>query len=165
MLHWMYPSVKSCPAACRFGGSQADRASAEASSSSSTAGKAAAAKGKAPDAKKAAAAKGDAAAAGKGKSEKGDKAAKGDAAAAGKGEKAAKAGGGGGAKAAAREVDVSLLDIRVALIKKAWRHPDAGGGGGRPGLRCGLGLLKWVDGEYGGPVAAARWRQPHREQL
>ena len=40
---------------------------------------------------------------------------------------AAKAKGGGGKKAAAEDkpVDVSRLDLRVGIIRKAWRHPDA----------------------------------------
>jgi methionyl-tRNA synthetase len=48
-------------------------------------------------------------------------------AAAGKAAAGSKGGGGGGKKAAAPEgpVDVSRLDLRVGVIKRAWKHPDA----------------------------------------
>ncbi|PRW21084.1 putative methionine--tRNA ligase [Chlorella sorokiniana] len=109
----------------RYAGNQADRnAAAPAASSSSAAapagGKAAgkaAGKGatKGGDSKAAAKAadggKADGAAAGKGKKEKGDK--------------AAAAGGGKGSKEPERPADISRIDLRVGLIKKAWRHPDA----------------------------------------
>lgn len=87
----------------RFGGNQAADAEAAAAAAASSGSK------KTGTASKAAAGKGPTGAA---------------AAAAGAG---AKAGSKGGAKKAEPEgpVDVSRLDLRVGLIRKAWKHPDA----------------------------------------
>jgi len=100
----------------RYAGSQADRAAAATTASTSGAAASSAAAA-APGKQKAGAAAGAAGAA----------AAAGDAAGGGKAAKKAAAGGGkGGAAAAAdRPVDVSRLDIRVGIIRRAWRHPDA----------------------------------------
>ncbi|CAG9463377.1 unnamed protein product [Pedinophyceae sp. YPF-701] len=67
------------------------------------------------------------AASGDGKKDAGDK--KGEASGAGKTDKKEKkAAGGGGAKGAAaadRPVDVTRVDLRVGVIRKAWKHPEA----------------------------------------
>lgn len=84
----------------RFGGSQADDAAAAAAAADSSGKSAAGAAGK-----------------------------KGAAAAGGKATAAAAAAGskGGGKKQPAKEgpVDITRVDLRVGLIRKAWRHPDA----------------------------------------
>lgn len=56
------------------------------------------------------------------KKEKKEKAPKGDKVAAAAG---GSGGGGGGKKEEERGADISRIDLRVGLIKKAWRHPDA----------------------------------------
>lgn len=105
----------------RYAGSQADRNAAAAASSAAPA----AANGKAAKggAKAAAAAGGKAAAGGDAKAAAGGA---GGAAADGKAAKKEKAASGkGGGKEPERPVDVGRLDLRVGLINKAWRHPDA----------------------------------------
>jgi hypothetical protein len=125
----------------RYAGNQADRTAAAAaataaaaSSSTSSAAPAAGKGGKAAAATTAAdggggkAGKNGKAAAADGKAADG-KAADGKAAdgkaAGGKKEKGAGGGGKGGSKAPERPVDIGRLDLRVGLINKAWRHPDA----------------------------------------
>ena len=101
----------------RFAGNQADRAAAAAAEAAAPSGKAAAGGG--GDKAAAGAANGSAAPApGPGKD-------KGGAAKKDKGGGKAAAGGGVKAKAEEKAVDVSRVDLRVGLIRKAWRHPDA----------------------------------------
>lgn len=104
----------------RYAGSQADRNAAAAASSAAPAAPAGKAKGCAKAAAPAAAKDGKAAA--KAKAGGADGAAADGKAA--KKDKAA-AGGKGGGKEPERPVDVGRLDLRVGLINKAWRHPDA----------------------------------------
>lgn len=140
----------------RFAGSQADRnataATAASSSSSSTAPAAGGKGGKGGAAAKAAGGK-------DGAKDGGAKEAKNG----GKQEKGAAAGGKGGGKEPERPADISRIDLRVGVINKAWRHPDAerrvreGGRWGCSGAGEQAGLR---GGAQGAPVAQAGCAHP-----
>ena len=116
----------------RFAGNQADRAdraAAEAAASSSgTGGGASSGKGAVSVANGSATPAAVAGADGKSvKKQQQQQATKGEAQQKKGGDSGSSAGkGGGGGKAAAEQpVDISRIDLRVGLIRKAWRHPDA----------------------------------------